>query len=73
MNEKVCIFVNKWFGFIWMHMNIYVFFQKLNILYNILSIGFLVQFFFGSNLVHIFGVNQFNDRSGSHFWGRPVQ
>jgi hypothetical protein len=29
INENLCIFVYKWFGFILMHMNIYVFFQVL--------------------------------------------
>jgi hypothetical protein len=48
-----------------MHMNIYVFFQNLNILCIFWSTGFLVQFFSSSGPVHIFGVDRFDDRSGS--------
>jgi hypothetical protein len=56
INEKLCIFVYKWFGFILMHMNIYVFFQNLNILcsfwsswrrfrrFQILDLGFIAYF-----------------------------
>jgi hypothetical protein len=45
-----------------MHMNIYVFFQILNILCIFWSTSFWSSFF----PVHIFGVDQFDDRSSSN-------
>jgi hypothetical protein len=42
-----------------MHMNIYVFFQNLNILCSFWSTVFFFPVFYRSGLV-------------SHFWGRPV-
>jgi hypothetical protein len=60
INEKLWIFVYKWFGLIWMHMNIYVFFQNLNILCSFWLIDFFFFGFFQSGLV-------------SHFWGQSVR
>jgi hypothetical protein len=61
INEKLCIFVYKCFGFIWMHMNIYICFQNLNILCSFWS----AIFFFGLVRFHISWVDQFGSVSGS--------
>ena len=47
-----------------MHMNMYFFFEKLNILC-IFSDRFLIRFFSGYGPVPVFGVDWFDDRSGS--------
>jgi hypothetical protein len=57
INENLCIFVYKWFGFVLMHMNIYVFFQVLNILCSFWSTGFLVRFFSGFEVIRELGRN----------------
>jgi hypothetical protein len=48
-----------------MHMNIYVFFQNLNILCSFWSTGFLVWFFSGPVRFRIFGVDQSGPVFGS--------
>jgi hypothetical protein len=67
INENIYIFEYKWFGFVLMHMNIYVFFQNLNILCSFWSTSFFVLFFFRSSPVRfrIFGVDRFGPVFGS--------
>jgi hypothetical protein len=48
-----------------MHMNIYVFFQNLNILCSFWSTVFFFWFFSGPVRFHIFGVDWFGPVSGS--------
>lgn len=70
INENFYLFMYKWFGFIWIHMNIYVFLSNLNIVILVdRFLTFLVPFFYQfssrSNQFLVQGVYLFNEQFGS--------